>query len=461
MSDESSLVLLVGIWTIAAAIVVASRWRRAAVSVGLPFAFLLNFWLIHWPAAVIYLIPSYLYFDIEDNFSLTVAGFQQSTYAIIGFTLGSLVFAPFLTRLFQTRRLPMAANFSESRLAKTYLAIGVIFFFVQFFPIRGLQALFAAGLNFLVLGVGLLCRKAWLQKQTVALVGWLVLALSLPLITVLTMGLMLHGAWLFFCIVAFFASFYRPRWKLIVSALLVCYLGISLYGTYTRDKAFIRQVVWDEQATLRDRVGELYFSLSTFEWFNPSNLVHLYWIDSRLNMNRQVGEAMSYLESGNVEYAAGATLWWSAIGMVPRLLWPNKPTVAGGSDFVSKYTGVEFGEGTTVTVGLVTEFYVNYGAPAVFLGYLCLGMILAAIDSAAGRCLSKGDWRAFSLWFLPGQALVKAEITLVEVTTSAGGAVVLALLVNRFFLRAFWRQKHSLPGVQSSIPLETDKVASG
>ena len=73
----------------------------------------------------------------------------------------------------------------------------------------------------------------------------------------------------------------------------------------------------------------------------------------------------------------------------------------------------------------------------VVFGFLCLGAITFAIDTAAGQCLSKNDWRGFAIRLLPGVALVRAETSLAELTTSAGAAVVIAVLVNSFLARRY------------------------
>lgn len=437
MEYNSYLALWVVIWVVVIGFVVASRWRRGAVGVGLPFAFLLSLWLNHWLGAVIYLLPWYLKYDLENNLGVIEAGFQQTTYALVGFALGSIILAPLAMRVFQFPGKGSATRFPASRFAKIFMVIGVLCFLVELSPIGRLptfSALIAAGRNSLLVGLCLACWDAWQENRRTAFLGWLLVALSFPLLGLVLFGFLGLGVMLFSVIFAFLAGFLRPRWRLVVLALFLGYLGISAYGTYKRDREILRQVIWYEDASLGDRVTVVYDTFSNFEWFDPSNLLHLYLIDGRLNMNRQVGQAVEYLAAGNAEYAAGSTLWWSIAGMIPRALWPGKPVIAGGSELVSYYTGIEFGEGTSVGIGLVMEFYVNYGAAAVFLGFLFLGTIVTAVDVAAGRRLSEGDWKGFVFWFLTGLALVNPGNSLVELTTTAGAAVVTAYLVNNYLL---------------------------
>jgi hypothetical protein len=161
-------------------------------------------------------------------------------------------------------------------------------------------------------------------------------------------------------------------------------------------------------------------------------------------MNGQVGSAVDYIASGYREHALGATIWRSIIAFIPRVVWPGKPVIAGGSDLVTYYTGQEFAEGTSVGLGLVTEFYINFGSVGVVLGFLCWGIIVAVVDSAAGRCLFRGDWQGFIVWFLPGLALFGVGGSLVEVTSSAGAAFLTAMGVNKYVRRRL-RGKRVLP----------------
>ena len=53
-----------------------------------------DLWLIHWPGAAVYLLP---WNSLHDQ-STVEAGFQQATYAVIGFGVGSIIFAPLCRR---------------------------------------------------------------------------------------------------------------------------------------------------------------------------------------------------------------------------------------------------------------------------------------------------------------------------------------------------------------------------
>lgn len=445
MEDNSHLLFWAVVWLIVIGVVVIKQWRGRATSAGISFSFLLNLWVIFWPGAVAYLLPWYLASERGDSLALVGAGFQQSGYAAVSFALGSVFFAPFLMRLLRFPRRKGAARVPDARLAKVYLLIGVLFFLGWFTPISGIRtisALLGVGWFFMVVGLCLSCWKAWQEQRRRAFLAWLAAAMIFPLLTIVILGFLSFGIVLFLSVFTFISSFVRPRWKFIAVTLALAYLGICFLGTYNRDKEMIREVIWAEQAPLVDRIDRLYLTISDFEWFDPFNPIHLLLIDLRLNMGVQVGQAVEYLASGNAEYARGETIWKAMIGTIPAALWPDKPVVTGGSDFVSRYTGLEFGEGTSIAIGLVMEFYVNFGPIGVILGFLFLGVIVAFVDVAAGRCLAMGDWRGFALWFLLGMTLAKAETSLVILMTSAAAAVVTAILVNRYLIGRFaWKRR--------------------
>jgi hypothetical protein len=230
-------------------------------------------------------------------------------------------------------------------------------------------------------------------------------------------------------VIAFVITFFRPRWVTLAAGLVVIYLALSFYVTYMRDRDLIRGVVWGGDS-LTARVAQVGLTLATVEWFNPYEVAHVERLDDRLNQNYLVGAAVRYLESGQREYAAGETLWLAVAALVPRAFWLDKPIVAGSMGLVSEYTGIQFDAQTSVGIGHVMDLYVNYGTIGVVLGFLVLGTVLAIADRAAGVRLWQGNWEGFALWYLVGLCFMRAEGSLVEVTSSAAAAVVTVQVVN-------------------------------
>ncbi len=287
----------------------------------------------------------------------------------------------------------------------------------------------------LAVGLGLGCWRAWSEGRHLAFLGWLGLVGCLPLVTVVSQGYLGYGTGALLAVLAFVQTFRRwPRWRVLAMGVLFAYVGLSFYGSYMRDRSLIREVVWGGDS-LWERVERVYLTVSQLEWFDPYDNQHLYRIDDRLNQNVLVGTAIDHLDAGREDFANGETLWQAAIAMVPRVLWRDKPVVAGSMDLVSRYTGLWFAEGTSVGVGQVMEFYINFATIGVVLGFLVLGLLVSIVDSMARRGLVNGDWPWFALWYMPGLSLLQAGWSLVDITASAGAAVVNVLLVNHVLIR--------------------------
>jgi hypothetical protein len=199
-----------------------------------------------------------------------------------------------------------------------------------------------------------------------------------------------------------------------------------------RDRGKLRSLAW-EGAPYSDRINALKHTLSKPEWFNPFNSKHLERIEERINQNILIGSAVEYLRLGGNRYASGKTLWEAVLALIPRAFWSEKNVYSGSTDIVSRYTGLTFAESTSVGVGQIMEFYINFGRKGVIIGFLILGIIIAVIDINSGHYLIMGNLQKFVLWFLPGTAFCSnIGGSLVDVTASAGAGIVIAYLVSKF-----------------------------
>jgi len=454
MDDSSGLVQVLTIWMVAAVATVIMR-RRAA---GLVIAYLVNLWLLHWLAMALLLIPG----ESTSDPGVVQEGFLQSTYAVIGFAIGAAGLASFLG--------PKVLSFAghgehrvpDPRLPARYVAVGLVAYLLVM-PALGqtptLTAILSAMWNLAVVGFGLGCLHAWRTGRRRALLLWAAGAASLPFLTILFAGFLGFGAWALLAVLTLLASAIRWRPRAIIAGLLLAYLGMSFYVTYMRDRNEIRAVVWGGE-DLAARAGQLYRTVSTTEWFDPWEPAHRLRIEDRLNQNLLVGKAASRFESRAQDFAAGETLWQALIAFIPRALWPEKPVVAGSMGLVSAYTGTVFARGTSVGMGQVFEFYINFGTLGVFLGFVILGTMIGVVDMVAAARLARGDWQVFALWYLPGLALLQVGGSLVEVTASAGAAILAAILVNRLFLPELSGVRHPAKAPVGRVRPRAGRVSS-
>src|SRR5438552_7867338 len=119
MPDQTTFSAWLIAWLCVMAFVLWGQ-RNEGAGAGLVISYVLQLWVIHWLAAVIYALPWYLPADLP-----MALGLQQSTYAIAGFAVGSAIIVPSIVR----RQTALTAyewtkTVADSRLVHTCLAIG-------------------------------------------------------------------------------------------------------------------------------------------------------------------------------------------------------------------------------------------------------------------------------------------------------------------------------------------------
>jgi hypothetical protein len=244
----------------------------------------------------------------------------------------------------------------------------------------------------------------------------------LPLTTLVVGGFIVYGVnWVLGILVFCYVMARRRLWIYLVSPLIV-FLGLSLFVTYMGQREAIRDVVWYEQASVLDRLGQVLRVVTDFQPLDLSSAAHLAALEDRLNQNALVGAAVSRHRAGLYDFAFGGTvpLW----GFVPRALWPDKPAVGGGGSLVTEYTGIPFEEGTSVGAGQVLEFYVNFGLPGVLAGFAGLGFLLMRLDLGMMRAFAAGDPPGVLLRAMPGLGLLQPGGNLIEILVAFVGAIL-------------------------------------
>jgi hypothetical protein len=449
--SSSTLTALVALWLVIASAFVWWRWtvRRG---VGLAVSFVLGLSAIHWVATVLYLLPWYEYWDPD----MVAVGFRVAIQGLIAFAAGAFLMSGKATP--PSRESGAAAERVPGAFAWPYLIAGIVMYGVlwpRIGRIPSLGALVASGSSYIVLGICVQCWKA----DTAKVVRWLGIAALLPFVTILAQGYLSYGLAALAAVAAFVAEMVRSRRKLVIVGFGVTYLTMSFFVTYMRDRADIRDAVWNGAETSR-RVDLIRASISDFEWFDIFNPDHLWRIDERLNQGYLVGVAVNRLERGDVAYGRGDTVKDAVIALLPRALWPDKGVVAGSSDIVNRYTGLRFMEGTSVGVGLVMEMFVNFGTLGVWLGFAALGALLILIDERAHDNLVHGNAGTFALWYLPGSGLLQlCGGSLVDASASAGAGLVSVLLVNALIAGTLLRRANPpAPAPWVPAPVDSERL---
>lgn len=440
--DTSELRVWLTIWAFVASYLVFRHWRTGR-GVGLVFAYVLSFGAVHWLAALLYVLP---WFGAP-AFDVTAIGLRMATIATIALAIGAEVGVA-LSNHYGTHPPPVdRALVVHPKVVNLYLIAGGVCYLILA-PAAGslptISALISTTSSLLVLGVALKAWNGWQRGSPATTWTWVGLSAGFPLMTVVGQGFLGFGFASMLIVAVFVASFYRPRWQVLLAGLLVAYMGVSVYVTYMRDRNDIRAVVWAGES-VSVRFETFVDTFSNFEWFSLNEIDHLRRVDERLNQDALVGAAIQGIETGAVPLAMGNTLVDALIALVPRAIWPGKPVSAGSGNVVSDYTGLIFAEGTSVGIGHVMEWYINFAVAGVVGGFLLIGAVLVFVDRAAAAWLHHGDIGRFSLWFLPGTSLLNVGGSFVEMAATAAACWVVALGVRRITAR--W----------SDVPEEADE----
>jgi len=416
-------------WLSVVLFMVWQAWNGTRPVVGLSLCYLANLALIHLVSEVTQSISSYTLPNREQS----MLGFSVTAYLLVGLLAGNL-FASLLDA---------KANSDDSvppeppHMAGYLIITGLILYFVLSRlsgRLPSIAAVVSGGMALAIAGFCLWWWRYWIEQRVGESWGVAACALMIPAMTVISDGFLGFGVAAMLTLSAFIGVHYRPRLAIVIGAPFVLFFGLSLWSTYAASRNTIRASVWGGDAISR-RIDSVSNALQQWSWFDVDNQSHLEHIDNRLNQNFLVGAAREQLESGAIDYAEGETLFNALIAVIPRVLWPDKPTFAGSADLVTEYTGIIFAQGTSVGIGHVMELYINYGRISLFVGGVVLGFTLGLFDFKAGRSLHVGDYRGFLCWFIPGQALLNVGGNLAESTASLAAYWILALVVTSFLSR--------------------------
>lgn len=361
-----------------------SIWREGGLGIGIRFMYGMNLFLFFLLGPLLGEISGqdagdrFFRYPMEPAIHLALLG--MAVYVATSYWL-----LPFIT----WRRTLIPPNFARSmanpeRLQVQHLvAWNFIIIGLLCSPLMGLTqglptigAVLSQTLFLVDSGLLMLClNSAYSGKKRSLLLGMTFYVLKYLLFTSLSghAGSMFINSMVMFCIWLF-----TVRIRLIyLPALLV--VAVTL---------FIPAAYWlNGRERLRDAISE---GVSTEEkmnhtvniFLNPPPLNEINLVQSYRNRGDFSDlMAASMVHTPAIEpYAYGETYYRTMIAIFPRALWPDKPFSLGGSEFVSRYTGITFRENTSVGMNYMFEMYVNFGHPGVIIGMIVLGLILGGME---------------------------------------------------------------------------------
>jgi hypothetical protein len=178
--------------------------------------------------------------------------------------------------------------------------------------------------------------------------------------------------------------YFRPRW--IVGATVAVVLAFSFRGIvidYRRTMADTRVELTQSEALglmfrlLGERINEQGVGGAIAHGFGEtagrSAIMDLF-----ANVVRRTPDEIPYWNGETYKSLIGA--------VVPRVLWPDKPTKDLGQSFGHRYKYLHASnKSTAINLPTMVEFFVNFGGTGLVIGMLILGIIYGSLDSVVNR----------------------------------------------------------------------------
>jgi hypothetical protein len=411
------MIELVLIW-VALFVALIALCCKPGASGPLVLSYFLGLSMIHVPGALIYLDPH----SIAPTPVETGLGFNLTVIGMAAFVFGAAI-----SRGKPVQQPAASPNEIASRFAPhvwPLFVVGIIsyvFFLGRSSAIPSGTALVSSLGSLMIMGLWFRFYVASVNNNTRQMLTTLMILPILPATTLSAAGFLGYGIYWALSAFAFFFIILRRRFWFYVGAPIMGLVGLSFFAIYFSLRVILRFIV-GTGGSLSDRLGAITQIFSNFEFMRLDSPVLIIALDQRLNQNYLVGYGIEHLMNGSTKLLYGGTVQlWT---LIPRALWPDKPQVGGGGDVVSNFTGIPFAQGTSVGVGQVLEFYMNFATPGVIVGFFILGIVLTRLDAGLMRAMRSGRVAGVLLYGMPGLALMQPGGNLVEVIVAFIGAVV-------------------------------------
>ena len=392
--------------------------RGNRISLGLPFAYLASLLLIHVPGAVAHLVGG----SQLDGGEYVAIGIRETAFGAAAFVAG-VGLARWGTPIRSS-----AAQAPRADFARFCLVGGWIFVYglTALARIPSLGAVIDTGGAIWMLGVLLGLRSALLTGNLTRAAIWGGALAVYPVFMLVLGGFVSYGAAAVIVVISVLAVFARGYLRAAAGVAAATLIGLTFFVNYFDHRTEIRESVWGG-ASMHDRVDAVAGMFTDFHLIDLTSEKDLLALTERLNQNMFVGLAATRLDEGQVEYLNGKSVTDGVLSLIPRALWPDKPITGGSGKMVADMTGLTLNEDTSWGVGNVMEFYINFGLAGVIGGFLVLGALIGFLDIRGAAAERRGDLRQVPVYFLPAVALIQPGASLVEMTGSAGAALIAAL----------------------------------
>ena len=392
--------------------------RRDQLSLGLPIAYLGSLLLIHVPGAVAHAATG-------DRLS----GNDYVSTGIFYTAIGCLCFVAGVWLAHVTTRVQAQPRRADRRAFAYFCLFGGWAFVYGLSPlnrITSIGAVIETGGAIWMLGTMLGLRAAVQAQNMQRALIWSAALAVYPVLMLLLGGFLSYGAAAVMVVLSILTIYARTYSRVAIGILLASFIGITFFVNYFDHRDDIRESVWGG-ASMENRMGSITGMFAGFHLIDLNNDKDLTALDVRLNQNMFVGLASARIKQGQVDFLNGESVVDGVIAMIPRAMWPDKPTSAGSGQLVADMTGLRLNEDTSWGVGNVMEFYINFGIPGVVVGFLAFGWLLGMLDFRAAAAERRADFKTVIICFTPAIAMINPGGSLVEMTGGAAAALLAAL----------------------------------
>ena len=391
--------------------------RRDRISLGLPIAYLYSLLLIHVPGAFAHVVGR----DFLLNSDLVEVAMRFTVLGSICFVLGVWWARSWRSQILVRRNV-------DRRRFWLFCLIGgwaCIYGLSPLYDIPSFNAVGEKGGAIWMLGVLLGLQNAFQRRDHKWILIWISALLVFPVVMLLFGGFLSYGSAAIILVCSALTVSTRSYWRVVVGIAVFTFVSLSIFVNYFQHRTEIRNQVWGG-APLDKRFESVVDTFTNFELFDPTDRLHLTALDKRLNQNYYVGLAARRIERGQAEYLKGESFWEGLLALVPRVFWRDKPVYGGSPQIVSKMTGLQFSSTTSMGVGNVMEFQINFGVPGVVIGFFLLGWAIGKLDLKAAIAERQGELGTAILFFLPCVAMIQPNGSIVEITGGPAAALVAA-----------------------------------
>ena len=393
--------------------------RKSGISLGLPIAYLFSLLFNHVPGAVAHILGSP---ELTPTL-YTETGIWFTAVGSVAFLVGVGVVHLGRGRQVVPSRPAPRQDFPVFCLVGGLFVMYGLSFLTNLTSVGKL--VLQAG-SIWIFGTLIGLREALRRGALIQTTFWLAAMAIYPVMTLVGAGFLSFGSTPVFVILSGLVIATRKTWRVAVGIAVVTFVFFHFFLSYFSNRADIRDAVWGG-ANFETRIKVSAKMFTELEFFSPKKIHQMSALDARLNQNYFCGLAADWIDAGVVSFIYGRSIKDGLLSLVPRILWPDKPSYGGSYGIITEMTGLEFNDSTVYGVGNVMEFYINFGIPSLIGGFLLLGLLFGWLDRGAALAVRSGDFGLASVYFLPAVAMNAPILSLAEITGLGSSAWLAAL----------------------------------